>query len=507
MADTLVADGDPTHDQIREQIECFLKEYIPPDMPPYEVGTTKVIHDGLWGTVLLHSWELCFLDTPLFQRLRQIHQTGLAYLVYPSATHSRLEHTLGVMHNVQRLFEAITKAKNQKSLGRPDPYRLAALFHDVGHGIFSHASEQVYGNLTSASVFGTKRPHEALSELILSSNQFQAYAAKVADKHKVRIDVETLGRWIVGSAAKDESERFMREIINGPFDSDKLDYLFRDSHFTGLRLSVDLDRLWYTVRIRKAKGHFRLVVLQSGATPLEQILFSKMMLLITVYHHHKVRACDCMFDGIIEYMHEHNISYEIRGMHLNFRSPVDFLWLTDNDLYSLGFRTPKDEKLHDLIHNLYFRRLLKRAVILSRRMVNEDEGDNDLGPLLEFASPGQRSALKRRQLAREIYDKAKPPDCLPQEVWLDLPEMPSTKAADETYVLPTQHGVPVPLKHFFPAGKWPEQYGITRWRGHVFCPEHCRDKVAKATMEVLREKYSIHLKKDAFLECKVKVPR
>lgn len=87
-------------------------------------------------------------------------------------------------------------------------------------------------------------------------------------------------------------------------------------------------------------------------------MFSKMGLFTTLYHHHKIRACDCMFAGIIEYMKEKNISMHIKGKKLSWVSPIDFLWITDGELLSFGFET-NDTNLHNLIHNLYFRRLLK----------------------------------------------------------------------------------------------------------------------------------------------------
>ena len=129
------------------EIEEFLENFLPDNT---QFGSNKVIHDGLWGTLKLNPCEICIIDTPLLQRLRQIHQTGCSYLIFPSTTHTRFEHTLGVMRKIDRLGEAIIKADpDEKRINQDDinDMRLGALLHDVGHGFYSHTSEEIYGSL------------------------------------------------------------------------------------------------------------------------------------------------------------------------------------------------------------------------------------------------------------------------------------------------------------------------------------------------------------------------
>jgi HD superfamily phosphohydrolase len=495
-------------DQLELEIEEFLEAYLP--KPGTVVAESpKVVHDGLWGTVRLDPAEICFLDTPLLQRLRQIHQTGCSYLTYPSTTHSRFEHTLGVMLQVQKLGEALIKYNpRERRLSTSDiqQIRFAALFHDLGHGPFSHASEEIYGIYP---IFDSIRPentnpnpHEILTYYILKSPRFKEYCQRISSDYQVPIPLDEIANYIIGSKT---DFPFKRELINGPFDADKLDYLFRDSHFSGLPLSVDLDRLFYTVRLAEVKGETRLVVTHSGATPLEQILFSKMVLFTSVYQHHKVRASECMFAGIIEYMKEKNIPMKIKNKELKWASPIDFLWITDAEILSFGFETDYTE-LHDLIHNLFFRRLLKRALIISLRTIELQEGDR----WIEFqrhAKKNSYSSKVRRDLAREIWERAGHP-CLLQEIWVDLPQLPNLKAAEDTFVLPAEVAgvVPVSLNDLFPTGIWAHQYGLNKWRGHVFCPPHLRKPVGRAAKEVLEEKFGIRILPEAFLWCKVDPP-
>ena len=138
--------------KLEAEIEEFLQAYLPENPP---IASEKVVHDSLWGTSKLSSAEVSFLDTPLLQRLRQIRQTGFAYMTYPSTTHSRFEHTLGVVLNIKRLGEALINDKGDKRLTETDlqQLRIAGLLHDIGHGPFSHTSEEVYGTLPQFELF------------------------------------------------------------------------------------------------------------------------------------------------------------------------------------------------------------------------------------------------------------------------------------------------------------------------------------------------------------------
>ena len=358
--------------------------------------------------------------------------------------------------------------------------------------------------MVTRAPFPSAKPHEILGYHILCSPKFKDLFEEICQEHKIKNNLEDLADYMVGKGGHRQLP-YKRELLNGPFDADKLDYLFKDSHFSGLPLSVDLDRLFYTVRIGKSKDDKdRLMVTHSGATSLEQILFSKMVLFTTVYQHHKVRTCDCMFAGIIEYMKENDSKMSIRGKSLNWDSPVDFLWVTDGEFLSFGFET-NDEKLHHLIHNLFYRRLLKRALIISRRTVKTTDDDR-FDELQRHAKKSPESATARRALAEEIWDRAGKP-CLKQEIWVDLPELPSMKAADSTFVIQAPETLPLTLNELFPTGKWTKQYGLHKWRGHVFCPPEIRDKIAAVARDVIEERYEIQLLDEAFLWCKVDPPK
>ena len=249
-------------------IDQFVDEYVNVYPISFPDDHGKVIHDALWGTQHLNSCEVSVLNTPLLQRLRGIKQTAFSYLIFPSATHSRFEHTLGVLYQSNQLLTALCKtSKYQKILkDKIDLVRMAALLHDCGHGPFSHSTEEIYKffpDMQSLIGPGGKHEgwnsHELLSYYIIKSKPFKLFFNKTTDKYNKSIDINLVADIIVG-AVKDPLLKFVQDIINGPFDSDKIDYIFRDGHFSGLPLQIDLDRLWYSAQIadikRPAKKHY-----------------------------------------------------------------------------------------------------------------------------------------------------------------------------------------------------------------------------------------------------------
>ena len=108
----------------------------------------KVIHDTIWGSVLYNGWEIQIIDSPLFQRLRDIRQLGRAETTYPSAHHTRFEHSLGTTAIASRMIDKLAERSAGLEITQRDrnKVRLAALLHDVGHCFYSHLSENVYGN-------------------------------------------------------------------------------------------------------------------------------------------------------------------------------------------------------------------------------------------------------------------------------------------------------------------------------------------------------------------------
>jgi deoxynucleoside triphosphate triphosphohydrolase SAMHD1 len=174
---------------LEERVDAFVK-WLFEDYKPSLPKGPKVFNDALLGNILFTRQEVAVIDCPVLQRLRRIKQTGLVYYVYPSATHTRFEHSLGAAALSERCFDAILEragiedidlsfVTSDRTAGDLAHLRMAALLHDVGHGLCSHASEQIYSSLSDLQEFKKKpiytknHPGEILSYLIVTSPTFR----------------------------------------------------------------------------------------------------------------------------------------------------------------------------------------------------------------------------------------------------------------------------------------------------------------------------------------------
>lgn len=474
----------------------------------------KVIHDGVWGTSRYNNFEISLIDTPLIQRLRNIHQTAYAFFTYPSSHHTRFDHSLGVTTQVGKLYAALENKIAQSSengalLSSLPTLRAAALLHDCGHGPISHSSEEVYKHYPEIKGLLRERPfksasaHEALSSLIILSDRFGSFLDEAKIYCTEDIDTKLMVEAIVGHVSDDLS-RYKIDFLNGPFDADKLDYLFRDGHFSGLPLHIDLDRLWYAIDINMAQGQRRLTVNWGGTSSLEQIIFAKMTLYPSVYHHHKVRACDCMFKGIIEHLKQCKIPFSdivtSDDSSPVFSRAIHFLYFDDYKFFEIIGKIPGDQKLHKLVHNLQYRRLLKRCLVISSDTIEDVES---LDNLIKYREMGD---VVYRELANDILVEAGNIAEI-EEVWVDCPQDPKFTEAVDTWISPLAgEECQFNLTKFFSINQWADQYKHRKWRGHVFCPPEHVDSFAKAADTVLLTKLGIKLKPIAFELCHVTCP-
>jgi len=280
---------------IRERIEEFVERELN-NYKPLRIRAPKVIHDTILGSNLFYPHEIAILDLPILQRLRKINQVDVVSLVFPSGNHNRFEHTLGVTVIAEKLARALQLRIGEERRDGEGDYanvlmdddmirhiRMAAIMHDCGHGPFSHISQEVYKlcddlaqEMKSNSRLRSSQPHEALSYLIVTSKAFKEFFKQnIKSEYGVDINFDLVGDMIVGYV-DNPNQAYLIDVINGSFDADKLDYIQRDSHFTGIKMVLDLDRLFYTVDvIRDDNGRLRLSVDLTGVSTLEQIVFNK----------------------------------------------------------------------------------------------------------------------------------------------------------------------------------------------------------------------------------------
>jgi HD superfamily phosphohydrolase len=243
------------------------------------------IRDPLWNNIRVDDIALRLIDTGPFQRLRYVRQLGLAYLVYPGATHTRFEHALGTYHLARR---TLTLLEERGELACVDAdeipiIKTAALLHDIGHYPFSHALEEI-GALD----------HEAVARDLVCKGDI----AEVLD--------EALGTGAPGrihALIRGQSASSLQGLISGSLDLDKIEYLKRDALMCGVPYGeIDVDRLLHSITIVEdpTRGRLAVGVAEKGLAALESLLFAKYQMYRNVYWHHAVRSATAMYKRIVD---------------------------------------------------------------------------------------------------------------------------------------------------------------------------------------------------------------
>jgi HD superfamily phosphohydrolase len=233
------------------------------------------IRDPIHGFVYREPKERKIVDTKIFQRLRRLKQLALASLVYPGAVHSRFEHSLGAFHIAREISKRLLTSESDQEL-----VRLAALLHDVGHGPFSHVSEPILQKFCKVQLDLEKQQiHEIISSRIIEKNS-----------ELVRIMGEDQCHDITNLLSGKYGYRILKDIVSGPLDVDKQDYLLRDSYFCGVKYGVyDLNRLIDVLRVLKdADEEKSLAISSDGINSVEQFVLAKYYMNVQVYYH-KIR--------------------------------------------------------------------------------------------------------------------------------------------------------------------------------------------------------------------------
>jgi HD superfamily phosphohydrolase len=232
------------------------------------------ITDPIHRYVRFSQAEKDVIDSTAFQRLRRIRQLAGAHLVYPSAQHSRFEHSLGAMHVAGLAGESLLAKGYIDHAETVQELRLAALLHDIGHGPFSHLFEEVLEVCSNIS-------HEEMGRRIITKSEIADVLAKNGQS------ADHVARLSFGQS----KVHFLNEIISGGLSADIMDYLPRDSYFTGAEYGkIDYYRLVSSFVV--AGG--RLAIDRSALNSLESMLISRYEMFKAVYFHKTVRSAEVM---------------------------------------------------------------------------------------------------------------------------------------------------------------------------------------------------------------------
>lgn len=383
---------------------------------------SKRVRDPIHNYISLDPAALDVVETPKYQRLRRVRQLGTASLVYPGAQHSRFEHGLGAYHLATRAARSLALA--------PDTGRelaLAALLHDIGHGPFSHLTDFVMQDYVGKTHVDYSR--EALDGGVLKDALL---------RHGV--DAARVGALIAGEGP-------LAPLISGPIDVDRMDYLARDSHYTGVAIGLDLERLVTGLKLTK-EG----LALEASALPAaEALLVTRLQMFTTVYLHRTCRAAELMVDRAIRLAID---AGEIQAESLQAMDDVALVYLLRHS------KTPAWQ----LMLNVDQRKLAK--VAWEARMDELPQG---------VVASFSESRKTRDGAARAIADAA---GVSPIDVIVDAPPLPAGKEGDVRVL--SESGEIVRATDLSPLIASLSEAERAAWRLRVLAPPKSREKVALA---------------------------
>lgn len=288
------------------------------------------IRDAIHTRIALTEREREVLDHSYVQRLRHIRQLGFVPLVYPSATHDRFSHSLGTMHIAGRLAEEILENKSASLIARTltagkkkfltGILRLAGLLHDVGHAPFSHSAELAMPQVSSLALPRTwlKNPtdtrtatHEDYSALLIAGMAQGTAAVLTADEaaiiasliHHKKIKIPAVwGKMFSKRRDAEALHGIMRSLISSNIDADRMDYLLRDAHFTGVPYGhFDLDWLVSNLGVIAYRDEYTLAIGESSIHALEHFLFARAHMYAQVYMHKTAKCFEYFFQQALEH--------------------------------------------------------------------------------------------------------------------------------------------------------------------------------------------------------------
>ncbi|MGD9533707.1 MAG: HD domain-containing protein [Candidatus Nitrosocosmicus sp.] len=308
------------------------------------------------------------VNSRYFQRLRRISQLGLTHTVYPSATHTRFSHSLGVMHVFLTLFDSLYKKNTEIGNNEKDMLRqlgsVACLLHDLGHGPFSHLSESIFCN--------GKFNHLKMSCEIIKGPEISDILTTHISPDAPKIIISLLkGEQVSGDYS------LISQLISSQLDADRLDYLIRDSYFTGVNYgSVDISRISKTLAIWNKDTQFKgsAIIRQKGVSAIEDYIMGRYLMYKKVYYHKTVRCMEKLVEIAFKYAINEKL-FKPPHSKGDFFQDEKFLEFDDNSLLSQlkKWTTHDNVTLKDLSKRIIERNPLKSMELSVTNMHNKNK--------------------------------------------------------------------------------------------------------------------------------------
>ena len=326
------------------------------------------MRDPIHGFVKLSDKEMALINTRVFQRLRRIRQLAMTFLVYPGAVHTRLDHSIGVMHIAGRICAKLRELRRE-SVCEEDIVRIrfSALLHDIGHGPFSHVSEALLEKYApNQTQIGATREktHEKITVDILETDP---------EINEILSDDER--EFVVEMIRGQETQNWQRDIVSSELDADKMDYLLRDAYFAGVKYGVyDLEKLIESCLIIN-QSDSPLAISSKGIYALEQLLLARSHMTQQVYWHRvSLISTEMIIRGITLAIDEGNLAMTaLYGYDEENREHFLQNYLSYHDEKVIDIlRHCEQEKAREIFNRLYSRNLFK--MIAELRFKDERDG-------------------------------------------------------------------------------------------------------------------------------------
>ena len=348
----------------------------------------KIINDAIHGQFKLDGVTKELLDSPEINKLSHIKQLGLAHLVFPGAHHTRFEHSIGASHVAGMMAESMNLNSKEKTT-----VEAAAMLHDVGHGPYSHTLEHILSEKggidhmsvtegiimgefdilqdgETESIINRKSIPEILENHDLSPKEVSSLIRGPGASGTER----TLFNWKEGMEDFTSSDNTMAHLIHGPVDCDQLDYLLRDSHFTGVKHGI-VDYRKLIESLNKFRGD--ICVDEGGLSALEGMLVSRGLMYSAVYFHRVTRITEVMLSRAVER------SFDLLPNPMELQRKVDSeIWSALNEVGGYS---------QDIIRRLKYRQMFK--ICSTKRKA--DLSSEQINRLIEIAeNPDSRRTLE-----------------------------------------------------------------------------------------------------------------
>ncbi|CAG8821510.1 34740_t:CDS:10, partial [Gigaspora margarita] len=329
------------------------------------MDSNKLIKDPIHGYIKFENWVIQFIDTPQFQRLRDIKQLGTAFYVFPGATHTRFEHSLGTAYLAYNLTKRLQEqqGKNNYDERNLKCVTLAALCHGLGHGPYSHLFDRDF----IKDSLGINWKHEegsiTMFQDLLDKNpiDFKYMGLEKPD------DVEIIKALIKGdpkSLTLTESTRnipkYLFNIVNNgenSLDVDKFDYFARDCYYSGAKIQFDFQRLMQLSRVMDDE----IVYYYKECYLIYELFHTRYSLHKTVYKHRVVRAIDHMICDALKHAQKYlEKKFEVEKFDDLINNGEKYIQLSDSIFYEIEYSKDKElTRSKEIIEQIKKRKLYK----------------------------------------------------------------------------------------------------------------------------------------------------